>query len=117
MSDRVERLRAPAAAMPPAAMATIWANRRPIRDGPARRNEARCRISQIPSAPTEQSFRERKCAGRGENSNTSIVRSMIGSGSIAAFQSATIEIFSAKKTGLPDRYAGANPKVRSKRLA
>jgi hypothetical protein len=66
MSDRVERLRAPAAAMPPAAMATIWANLRPIRDGAARRNEVTCRISQIPSAPTEQSFREQKRMGRGE---------------------------------------------------
>ena len=62
------------------------------------------------------------CRGRGENSNAAIVRSMIGSGFIAAFQSATVEIFSAKIEAergmrLPNRYAGANPKVRSKRLA
>ena len=41
-------------------MATIWANRRPIRDGAARSNERNCRISKIPSAPAEQSFREEK---------------------------------------------------------
>jgi hypothetical protein len=39
-------------------MATIWANRRPIQDGAARSNERNCRISKIPSAPAEQSFRE-----------------------------------------------------------
>jgi hypothetical protein len=39
-------------------MATIWANRRLIRDGVVRSNELNFRISESPSAPEEQSFRE-----------------------------------------------------------
>jgi hypothetical protein len=41
---------APAAGRLAAAMATIWASRRPIRDGAARRNEVTCRISHFPLA-------------------------------------------------------------------
>ena len=59
MSDRVS-IYAPAAGRLAAAMATIWANRRPIRDGAARRNEVTCRISQFPSALAEQSVPRRK---------------------------------------------------------
>jgi hypothetical protein len=43
-------------------MAMIWERRRPIRGGAARSNERNCRISKIPSAPAEQSFRERRKA-------------------------------------------------------
>jgi hypothetical protein len=43
-------------------MATIWDRRRLNRDGAARSNERNCRISKIPSAPAEQSFRERRKA-------------------------------------------------------
>jgi hypothetical protein len=42
---------APAAGRLAAAMATIWASRRPIRDGAARRNEVTCRISHFPFGP------------------------------------------------------------------
>jgi hypothetical protein len=43
-------------------MATIWDRRRRIRDGAARSNERNCRISKIPSALSEQSFRETRKA-------------------------------------------------------
>jgi hypothetical protein len=45
---------APATGRLAAAMATIWASRRRIRDGLVRSNERSFRISQIPSAPAEQ---------------------------------------------------------------
>ena len=44
---------APAAGRLAAAMATISARRRPIRDGAERNNERKCCISQLPSAPAE----------------------------------------------------------------
>jgi hypothetical protein len=74
------------------------------------------------SAEWEDAIARGTCRGRDKNSNASIVRSMIGSGFIAAFQSATVKIFSAKfgverALRRRSRYAGANPKVRSKRLA
>jgi hypothetical protein len=44
---------APAAGRLAAAMATIWASRRPIRDGVSRSNERNRRISQAPCAPAD----------------------------------------------------------------
>jgi hypothetical protein len=41
-------------------MATIWARRRPIRDGAARSNKPTCRISHLPSAPDTSHGAERK---------------------------------------------------------
>jgi len=49
---------APAAGRLAAAIATIKARRRPIRDGAERSNKLNCRISRIPRAPAEQPFRE-----------------------------------------------------------
>jgi hypothetical protein len=46
-------LYAPAAGRLAAAMATIWARRRPIRDRVERSNEPKSRISRIPCAATE----------------------------------------------------------------
>ena len=55
------------------------------------------------------------CRDRRENSNAAIVRALDGSGFFALTSSAAVEIFSAK--GVPRAYPGANPNVRSKRLA
>jgi hypothetical protein len=44
---------APAAGKLAAAMATIWANRRPIRDDAKRKNEFTCRMTSIPYAGAE----------------------------------------------------------------
>jgi hypothetical protein len=44
---------APAAGRLAAAMATIWASRRPIRDGVSRSNERNRRMSQAPCAPAD----------------------------------------------------------------
>jgi hypothetical protein len=72
---------------------------------------------------TENGRSRETCRGRGENSNASIVGSAYGSGFVAAIRPATVEIFSieircvALDVRVPNRYAGANPKVRSKRLA
>jgi hypothetical protein len=109
-------------------MATIWAKRRPIRDEAERKNEFTCRISPIPHAPAETSFREQRrmkvngvaragCRGRGQNSNAAIVEAAIHSGFIVAIQAATVEIFSLENPEPPmaNRYPGANPNVRSKR--
>jgi hypothetical protein len=38
-------------------MATIWASRRPIRDGALRSNERTCAISHFPTAPLHQGWR------------------------------------------------------------
>jgi hypothetical protein len=70
----------------------------------------------------ENGLARETCRGHGENSNASIARSPIHSGFIAAAQAATTEIFSSKfrldaRSAGPDRYSGANPKARWKRLA
>jgi hypothetical protein len=107
-------------------MATIMASCRPIRDRVERSNEPNCRISPIPLVPADQSVREQArdqymvppkgaCRDRRENSNAAIVRALDGSGFLALTSSAAVEIFSAK--GVPRAYPGANPNVRSKRLA
>jgi len=52
--DRVlPRAYAPACGRLAAAMATIWASRRPIRDGAARNNEPTFRMTRFPSTPRE----------------------------------------------------------------
>ena len=51
---------APAEGRLAAAMATISARRRPIRDGAARNNEPIRRISQLPFAPAETSISLKK---------------------------------------------------------
>src|ERR1700732_3146485 len=56
--------KAPAAGRLAAAMATIMASCRPIRDRVERSNEPNCRISPIPLVPAEQSVREQ---GRATN--------------------------------------------------
>src|ERR1700738_1758333 len=45
-------------------MATIWANRRPIRAGAARSNERNCRISPIPRAPGKTMVLRQALAGK-----------------------------------------------------
>ncbi|HXQ08291.1 MAG TPA: hypothetical protein VN831_26505 [Bradyrhizobium sp.] len=63
------------------------------------------------------------CRERGENSNASFVQPLFDSGFIAAIRPSTVEIFSAEvRRAPPDApvrkpYPGANPNVRSKRLA
>jgi hypothetical protein len=47
---------APAAGRLAAAMATISASRRPIRDDVERSNEPNCRMAQLPSAPANKGF-------------------------------------------------------------
>jgi hypothetical protein len=54
-------LYAPAAGRLAAAMATIWARRRAIRDWVERSNEPNCRISRIPCAAAETIVAEVKC--------------------------------------------------------
>jgi hypothetical protein len=88
-------------------MATISARRRAILDGVERNNDLSCRMSPNPSAPAgtfvprlahprkNGAVRE-ACRGRRENSNASVVWSLIHSGFIAAVLPATVEIFSAK---------------------
>ena len=128
-------LYAPAAGRLAAAMATIWARRRPIRDGAARSNLLNCRISQGSNRASRNHRSANKsarwkngparpaCRDRSENSNASIVRSAPGGGFIAAIGPAAVEIFSAKiRRWRPDapgsnRYAGLKPNVRSKRPA
>jgi hypothetical protein len=64
---KVARARAgytPAVGKLAAAMATIWAKRRPIRDDAERKNEFTCRISPIPRAPAENSRSANKGAQR-----------------------------------------------------
>ena len=56
------------------------------------------------------------CRDGGENSNARVVRASIGSGIIAAIEPGTREFFSTGFAG-SERYFGANPKVRSNRLA
>jgi hypothetical protein len=95
---------APAAGRLAAAMATIWASRRPIRDGAPRSNERICCISHLPSAPVEQSLQQGRTTEHGlarltsrdayENSNARVVRTPAGSGFIAAIKPATEQIFS-----------------------
>jgi hypothetical protein len=51
---------APAAGRLAAAMATIRANRRPIRDGVERSNKRNCRMSQLPSAPANKRFSKKR---------------------------------------------------------
>jgi hypothetical protein len=51
---------APAAGRLAAAIATIWARRRPIRDGAVRNIVATCRISHLPSEPAERSFQQQR---------------------------------------------------------
>jgi hypothetical protein len=50
---RSRALYAPADGRLAAAMATISARRRPIRDGAERNSERKCRMSRLPSAPAE----------------------------------------------------------------
>jgi hypothetical protein len=56
------------------------------------------------------------CRDGGENSNARFVEASIGSGIIAAFWALTKEFFSGVFARFED-YFGANPKVRSNRLA
>src|SRR5260370_20970992 len=114
-------------------MATIWANRRPIRDGAARRNEVTCRISQIPSAPAEQSVPRReaqdgkmlspercvedtaKIATRPLSDRWSAV-GLLPRFSQPRLKSSPRKFRPQRAIRLTNRYAGANPNVRSKRL-
>jgi hypothetical protein len=87
-------------------MATISANRRPIRDDAERKNEFTCRISPNSlcasrnnrfakkSAESENGPAPGACRDRGANSNACIVRPMAHSVFIAAIEPATVEIFS-----------------------
>jgi hypothetical protein len=85
-------------------MATIWAKRRPIRDGAPRSNERICCISHLPSAPVEQWFQQWRTTENGlarptsrdalENSNERIVPVLAGSRFIAGIEPAAGQIFS-----------------------
>src|SRR5450756_1951292 len=108
---------APAAGRLAAAMATISARRRPIRDGAARSNERNWRIfsgSFRASGPMvrQQEYRwkdgtaRRTCRDTSENSNARPVRLAPGSEFIAAMGPAAVETFSAK---MPPRII--NPEV------
>src|SRR3982074_3596476 len=125
---------APAAGRLAAAIATIRAIRRPIRDGAERSKELNFRISQSRfcasrnhrsakgSAEEKDGPAREACRGRGENSNAPIVRAASGSGFVAAAGPATVEIFSPEiprdaRCAGPNLYVGANPTDRSKRLA
>jgi hypothetical protein len=122
---------APADGRLAAAIATISASRRPIRDRVSRSNERSCRMLQVLSAPADnRSDKERKPEimarhGHGrecvENSNAFI--SHPGSAEhLLPTSIARRSISSLRDPGLaiyrrPSRYAGVNPKFRSKRLA
>jgi hypothetical protein len=95
---------APAAGRLAAAMATIWASRRPIRDGAPRSNERSCCISHLPSAPVEKRSSDGRTPENGlarltsrdgsENSNARVVRTPAGSGFIALIEPKAEQIFS-----------------------
>jgi|SRR5215217_372153 hypothetical protein len=107
-------------------MATIWARRRPIRDGAVRSNARTCRIFNFPLAPggtavpstghTRQDGRP-GLASRyvWENSNARFVGAVVRSGFIAVICPATGKFFSANSR--LGGYFGVKPKVRSNRLA
>jgi hypothetical protein len=124
---------APAAGRLAAAMATIKARRRPIRDGVERSNERNRRISQIPLAPAENNVSR----NRRLRKMVPPERPVEGAAKIATRLSGddrfTVESlpqssrpgpnFLCKNARLParspgpDGYPGVNPKIRSKRPA
>jgi hypothetical protein len=96
---------APAAGRLAAAIATICAKRRPIRDGAARRNERTCCISSSSIGPggtvvpptgriLENGLAPTTSRDVGENSNERVVRRTFGSGLVAAIDPQAKEIFS-----------------------
>jgi hypothetical protein len=103
-SDR-ETSYAPAAGRLAAAMATIWASRRPIRDGAPRSNKRTCRISRssmcaggtiVPPMGHNTKNGPARLTSRDvqENSNARSVGAPIGSSFIALIEPAADEFFS-----------------------
>src|SRR5437868_8537697 len=104
---RLRTAYAPAAGRLAAAMATMSARRRPIRDRVERSNAPNCRIRvSLRAGRNKRSPNEERALKNGavrklcrwddENSNAATVRPLIHSGFITASRSATVEIFSAK---------------------
>jgi hypothetical protein len=103
----------PAAGKLAAAIATISAKRRPIRDGAERSNEFNRCISPIPSALAEKhcsalKSAERKhgaaseaCREHDENSNARVAEALIYRRFIAAIRSVTVETFSCENCAFP----------------
>src|SRR5205823_14687963 len=103
---RLRTAHAPTAGRLAAAMATMSARRRPIRDRVERSNAPNCRIRMsFRASRNKRSANEERgpkngvvrkvCRWGDENSNAAIVRPLIYSGFIAPFRPATVEIFSA----------------------